>query len=405
MVRQIKRTAIVGGGAAGFFMAIRLKELAPTMEVDILERTNKTLAKVALSGGGRCNCTNSFEDVKDLQSVYPRGHRLMKRLFKVFGPQDAYQWFESHGIALTVQPDHCVFPVSQSAQTIIDCFGDEIHRLGVRLRMNVKIESVDELLKEYDYVAVATGGFSNKSHVEWLGLTEEEIVPTVPSLFTLSLTDIYLRDMPGAVAENVQVSIAGTNFKAQGPLLITHWGVSGPAILKLSSYAARHLAEHDYKGQLLINWANEKDEAVMQTLQKMASEHKQKMVRTLHPYSLPSRIWEFIVSKVLTDKAEARWADIGKKDLNRLINALTNDTYDITGRAPFRDEFVMSGGVSLSSIDTNTLASKRRPRLFFAGEVLDIDGITGGFNLQAAWTTAVVAARGIAEAAAKEKEN
>jgi predicted Rossmann fold flavoprotein len=382
------RTAIIGGGAAGFFLAINLKEMMPTMEVTIFEKSKKVLAKVEVSGGDRCNCTNSFEAVRDLSQVYPRGHRLMKRLFKTFNYRDAYSWFENHGVRLVTQDDACVFPASQDSHTIINLFLAEARRHGIDIRTQAKIESLDQLA-DYDYIAVTTGG----------GTASMVGVPTIepiPSLFTFNITDEALRALMGTVVEEATAYIPGTNFKASGPLLITHWGMSGPAILRLSSYAARELYDHQYQMPLAVNWCSEKDATVQAELQAIIAQHPQKQLATIRPFNLPSRLWSYLLEKTLGERAQYRWQHLTQKDLNRLTNCLCNDSYQIAGRAAFKDEFVTCGGISLAAVDTNTLESKHLPRVFFAGEVLDIDGVTGGFNFQAAWTTAYVVAQAIA---------
>ena len=383
------KTAIVGGGAAGFFAAINLKEMCPEMQVTIFEKSKKVLAKVEVSGGGRCNCTNSFEAVTDLQQVYPRGHRLLKRLFKTFDYRDAYEWFESHGVRLVTQEDHCVFPMSQDSHTIINMFLAEAKRHGIEIRTQCKIESLDEL-KDYDFKVITTGG----------GTASMAGVPTieaVPSLFTFSIEDEALRALMGTVVEDATASIPGTKFKSCGPLLITHWGMSGPAILKLSSHAARELHEHNYQMPLAVNWTSLKEPEIQQELREIIIRHPQKQIATIRPFGLPSRLWDYLVAKTLGERAQNRWQNLNQKELNRLTNALCNDQYQIAGRAAFKDEFVTCGGIDLSGINPNTLEAKTLPQLYFAGEVLDIDGITGGFNFQAAWTTAYVVSMAITQ--------
>ena len=383
------KTAIVGGGAAGFFAAINLKEMCPEMQVTIFEKSKKVLAKVEVSGGGRCNCTNSFEAVTDLQQVYPRGHRLLKRLFKTFDYRDAYEWFEAHGVRLTTQDDNCVFPMSQDSHTIINMFLAEAKRHGIEIRTQCKIESLEQL-KDYDFKVITTGG----------GTASMAGVPTieaVPSLFTFSIEDEALRALMGTVVEDATASIPGTKFKSCGPLLITHWGMSGPAILKLSSHAARELHEHNYQMPLAVNWTSLKEPEIQQELREIIIRHSQKQIATIRPFGLPSRLWDYLVAKTLGERAQNRWQNLNQKELNRLTNALCNDQYQIVGRSAFKDEFVTCGGIDLSGINPNTLESKTLPQLYFAGEVLDIDGITGGFNFQAAWTTAYVVSMAITQ--------
>ena len=387
------KTAIVGGGAAGFFLAVNLKEMMPEMEVTIFERGQHVLRKVAISGGGRCNCTNSFASVGDLSEVYPRGHRLMKRLFNVFDNRDAYQWFERHGVPLVTQGDDCVFPASQDAQSIVGCLLGNARKLGVEIRTNTKIASLDEL-NGYDYIAVTTGGTTSEK-LSTVNYQLSTISPC-PSLFSFRIDDERLQALMGIVTEATAM-IPGTKLKASGPLLITHWGMSGPAILRLSSYAARLLYDNQYRLPLSVNWTNEKPDKVLQELYGIAAAHPQKQIANIRPYGLTGRLWEHIIRKALGNRSEGKWLSLNKKEMNRLSNMLTNDEYQIAGRAPFKDEFVTCGGVSLQSINPSTLESKTHPRLYFAGEVLDIDGVTGGFNFQAAWTTAYVVAKSIAE--------
>ena len=388
------RTAIIGGGAAGFFLAVNLKEMVPSMAVTILERSQRVPAKVEVSGGGRCNCTNSFAHVTDLSQVYPRGHRLLKRLFKVFDYQAGYQWFEDHGVRLVTQDDDCVFPALQDSHAVINCFLSEAKRHQIEVRLGAKVNALDDVA-DYDFVAVCTGGSPQASGLQWLADAGHEIVKPVPSLFTLSIADRQLTELMGTVVEPVQVMIPGTKFRAEGPLLITHWGVSGPAVLRLSSYAARHLSEAGYQVPLSINWTGRKEPEVLQQLQAIVAQQPQKQLQTIAPCGLPARLWSYLLVKTLGERSRNRWQNLNQKELNRLVNTLTNDAYTTAGRAAFRDEFVTCGGVSLADVNPATLESRHVPNLYFAGEVLDIDGITGGFNFQAAWTTAYVVATAI----------
>ena len=389
------KTAVIGGGAAGFFLAINLKEQMPTADVVIFERSQRLLAKVEVSGGGRCNCTNTFQHVCDLSSVYPRGHRLMKRLFNVFGPHDAYEWFERHGVSLVVQDDQCVFPAAQDSHVVMDCFMREAHRLGIEIQRGVKVQSLADV-GGFDTVAVTTGGSPTIQGLQWLADMGHEIVAPVPSLFTLSINDQRLRQLMGTVAPDVVVRLTGTKVRAEGPLLVTHWGVSGPAVLRLSSYGARLLAECGYRHPLSISWVMQTEAQVLSALTEAQSQYAQKQIVSVNPFGLSQRLWAFLAEKSMEGRQQARWAEVGKKDLNRMVNTLTNDTYQTSGRAPFKDEFVTCGGVSLASVNPVTMESRAVPGLYFAGEVLDIDGITGGFNFQAAWTTAFVAAKAMA---------
>ena len=387
------KTAVVGGGAAGFFLAVNLKEMMPDMEVTIFERSQHVLTKVEISGGGRCNCTNSFEEVTDLSQVYPRGHRLLKRLFNNFDYRDAYAWFERHGVPLVTQNDQCVFPEAQDSHAIINCLLSLARRYHIEICKGSKVQSLDDV-KGYDYVVVTTGGSPKGEGLRWLKALGHEIEQPVPSLFTFSVADKRLQALMGVVTD-VETMIPGTKLRAAGPLLITHWGLSGPAVLKLSSHAARYLAEQNYQTPLAVRWLSLSDQEISTLLYEQVATQPKKQLTTYNPFGLQQRLWAYLVEKALEVRAQIRWAELNKKDVNRLVNVLLNDTYQIAGRAPFKDEFVTCGGISLKAINTSTLESKHVPHLYFAGEVLDIDGVTGGFNFQAAWTTAYTVATSI----------
>ena len=396
--------AIIGGGAAGFMAAIMARRTNPSSKVTIFERAQKVLAKVEITGGGRCNVTNSFAAITDMKQAYPRGHKLMKRLMKTFSHEDTYRWFEQHGVPLVTQEDECVFPKAQDSHAIINCLVRQANELGVTIccrhrlvnihRMEdgrLKLEFENGSHRVFHRTIITTGGSPNGRGLQYLAQLGHEIEVPVPSLFTFNIKDRAFCDLMGTVVDPVVTTIPGTKLRAKGPLLVTHWGVSGPATLKLSSYAARLLAENDYKVPLAISWTGELTrQEVEENLLKLQTANPRKQVATLHPFGLPSRLWLYILSKLGIDAVKP-WAEIGRKTLNRMIETLVNDQYTIAGKGAFREEFVTCGGVSLSSVNSKTLESKVCPNLFFAGEVLDIDAITGGFNLQAAWTTGVVA--------------
>lgn len=387
------KTAIVGGGAAGYFLAINLKEMMPEMEVVIFERSNRVLSKVKVSGGGRCNCTNSFEEISDLSRVYPRGYRLMKRLMNVFDYRDAYRWFESHGVPLVTQEDHCVFPRAQDSQVIIDCFLTLADRYGVKLYTNTPVGSIEQL-DGFDFVAVTTGGSPKAEGLKWLASLGHEIENPIPSLFTFNVEDSALRQLMGTVVET-EVKLAGTKFSADGPLLITHWGVSGPAVLKLSSYGARYLEESNYHASLVVNWLHRPEDEVYTLLNEMVRRERDRLIGSCAVGGLTQRLWTYLTERALGGDVR-RWGELNRKEMNRLINTLTGDLYHIEGRGKYKDEFVTAGGIALQGVNSSTLESRHRPGLYFAGEVLDVDGVTGGFNFQAAWTTAYTVARSIA---------
>lgn len=383
----MKTVAIIGAGAAGCFCAAELRRMAPDVAVTVFEAGPRPLAKVAITGGGRCNLTNDFEGIRSLSDAYPRGERVMKRALKAFSNDDTIRWFTERGVPCTLQEDHCWFPCSQDAMDVVRCLLRAMDRADIRL--GAPISSIKELLNSFDYVVVTTGGMSRGvSMFEGLDL---EIVPPVPSLFTLNIPDKSLTALMGLVVD-ASISIPGTAFKADGPLLITDWGLSGPATLKLSSYAARYLAECQYKATVAINWLDRNENEVREMLRESASESPQKQI-TNTPL-LQQRLWEHIISKAGL-RPDIRWAELGSKGLNRLTAVLTQDTYPVSCKGKFKEEFVTAGGIGLSNIDLSTLESKKYPGLFFAGEVLDIDAITGGFNLQAAWSTGYVCAHSI----------
>ena len=390
----MKRIAVIGAGAAGCFCAAELRRRLPAVKVDVYESGPKPLAKVAITGGGRCNLTNSFEGIRSLGEAYPRGERLMKRLLRVFSQEDTWRWFEAAGVPLVLQDDHCVFPHSQDAMDIVHALLRKMEGVNLMLRTPVHAIGPDMTVdgEAYDAVVVTTGGApKGLPLLEGLDL---EWVPTVPSLFTFTIQDEGLRALMGLVVE-ATVSLPGTPFKADGPLLITDWGLSGPAVLKLSSYAARHLHDVGYQAPLSVNWLSLSEAETRALLEKLSAANPRKQVSNTPPEGLQARLWNYLTVKAGL-RPDIRWAELGSKGLNKLVNTLTQDNYAIAGKTKFRDEFVTCGGVALSNLNPATLECKQYPGLYFAGEVLDIDAITGGFNLQAAWTTGYVAAQSIA---------
>ena len=383
------KIAVIGGGAAGCFCAIGLKRRLPDADVTIYEAGPKLLAKVAVTGGGRCNLTNSFRDVERLGEVYPRGEQLMRRALRTFSHADTMRWFEAEGVRLVVQEDQCVFPASQDAMQIVRTLERCLREAGVVIRLNTRVERVDDL--QADKVVVTVGGMSREKLARLLpeGI---ELTDTVPSLFTLKIPDAGLRALMGTVVEQAALSLAGTKFRATGTLLLTDWGVSGPATLRLSSYAARHLAENGYTGTLLIGWLDAPEADAREWIAATASANAKKQAASTPPDGITARLWRHLLGRAGL-REDLRWAELGGKGAARLAATLTADAYPVAGRARFKDEFVTCGGVALSGVNINTLESKVRPGLYFAGEALDVDAVTGGFNLQAAWSTAAVVAK------------
>jgi hypothetical protein len=385
------KIAIIGGGAAGCFCAIGLKRRLPDAEVTVYEAGPKLLAKVAVTGGGRCNLTNSFRNVQRLGEVYPRGEQLMRRALAVFSHEDTMRWFEAEGVRLTVQEDQCVFPVSQDAMQIVRTLERCLRDAGVRVKLNSPVARVEDL--QADHVVVTVGGSSREKLARLLpeGI---ELTDCVPSLFTLKIPDAGLRALMGTVVEQAALSLAGTKFRAAGTLLLTDWGVSGPATLRLSSYAARHLAENGYTGTLLVNWLDAPEAAAREWITATAAAHPQKQAAGTPPDGITARLWRHLLGRAGL-REDLRWAELGSKGAARLAATLSADAYPVAGRARFKEEFVTCGGVALSGVNLNTLESKVRPGLWFAGEALDVDAVTGGFNLQAAWSTAAVVAQAL----------
>ena len=397
--------SIIGAGAAGCFAAIDAARRMPLADICEYESLNRPLATVAITGGGRCNLTNSFQEVRSLETVYPRGARLMKRLFHTFDHRDTMRWFEAEGVPLTVQDDQCVFPRSQDAQDIVGTLLRLMKRHGVAIKTSSRAESIEPQegggykisfagggCVSSDAVIVTTGGSPRADGAAFLNPLQLKTMPPVPSLFSFSLEAHPLKSLMGIVVANVTARLAGTKFKTDGPLLITHWGVSGPAILKLSSHAARHLAECGYRATLAVNWLGDMNEAeALDLLKEIKEENPQKQLATAFPRQLGKRLWLYLLES-LHLSAEQKWANVGAKDLRRLAANCTNHLLPIAGRILHKEEFVTCGGVALSEINPSTLECRRHPGLFFAGEVLDVDAVTGGFNLQAAWTMGFVAA-------------
>ncbi len=401
MVNKLK-VAVIGGGAAGFYAAICVKENFPTATVTLFEKTSKVLAKVAISGGGRCNVTNGHTSIKTLSEGYPRGSRLMKKALQVFSTRDIMKWFEDRGVPLKTESDNRVFPISDNSQSITDCLVDETRKLNIEVIKSSAVRAIqpadhsidlefDSRSITFDKVIVASGGSPKETGLSWLAVLGHDIVYPVPSLFTFNMPGEKITSLMGVVAPMTKVSIQGTKLKATGPLLITHWGMSGPAILKLSAFGARLLFDAHYKFIVQVNWVDvQNNEAVREVLVALSSANPKKILSNTRPFNLPVRLWTFLIRKSEIDPG-MQWINVGKKHLNKLVSTLTNDIYNVNGKTTFKEEFVTCGGISLGSIHEDTMQSRSCRGLYFAGEVLDIDGITGGYNFQAAWTTAYLA--------------
>ena len=400
------KIAIIGAGAAGYFAALSAKNSFPECDVQVFEKTGKVLSKVKISGGGRCNVTHASYENKTLAKHYPRGENYLKKAFEVFNAKSTIEWFGKRDVEMKTYPDGCIFPVSNDSQTIIDCFENEARKFGIHIHLNAaiigisKIENSFEIVTRedsflFDKVIVTTGGQPKRSGLEWLEKIGHSIVDPVPSLFTFNMPENPIRELMGNVVEKTSVKIEGTKLIGKGPLLITHWGMSGPAILQLSAWGARILATKEYRFAILVNWLDDKKEdELRKELDDIILNHGLKMVGNLNPFPITNRLWHFLLQKsdILS---EIRWKDLGKRNLNKLLNTFLNDRYEVSGKTTFKEEFVTAGGILLSEVEFKTMESKIVPGLFFAGEILDIDGITGGFNFQSAWTTGFIAGKNV----------
>lgn len=399
--------AVIGGGAAGFFGAINAAALNPKLRIVILEKSPKLLAKVKISGGGRCNVTHHCFEATPLSQHYPRGQKQLKKLFRSFQAIDTVEWFEKRGVKLKVEEDGRMFPTSDDSQTVINCFLKEAQKFNIEILLNEGVEVITPLPRDFQIhtrtknicakqVLVAIGGYPQSSAYEFIRKLGHTVTPLIPSLFTFNDTSKRFADLMGIAVNDATIKIAGSAFYERGPVLITHWGLSGPAVIKLSAWAAEYLQTKQYTFTALVNWLGDKtEENTRQFLQDCKSMRgKQKIVG--NPlFGLPARLWEKLASE--SEIAyEKIWADASNKDVNRLVEQLIRCPFHIKGKTTFKDEFVTCGGVDLTEVDTETMQSKKFPRLFFAGEVLNIDGETGGFNFQAAWTTSFLAAKAIA---------
>ncbi len=391
---------IVGGGAAGFFTAINIVESNPKLKVAILERGKTVLEKVRISGGGRCNVTHACFIPNDLVKFYPRGEKELRGPFHQFCSGDTIDWFEKHGVELKIEDDGRMFPVSDSSQTIIDCFISATQKLGIPVLTG---QSVQSIFDADDYWKVETNhetficqklimaSGSNPKIWEMMTQLGHSIVSPVPSLFTFNIKDPRIKDLMG-VSAFAKVKVKGSKLEANGPLLVTHWGMSGPGILRLSAWGARELFDKHYQFTIQVNWLNEDTfEGAIDTLKNLKQEHAKKTVSKKSPFDFPNRLWESLVLASGIEN-ETKWADLTKKHLTDLANQLVNGEFQVNGKSTFKEEFVTAGGIDLKEINFKTMESKLHKNLFFAGEIVNIDAITGGFNFQNAWTAGFICA-------------
>jgi predicted Rossmann fold flavoprotein len=401
-----KRLAVIGGGAAGFFCAVNAARLNPQLEVIILERSGKLLSKVKVSGGGRCNVTHACYSIAEMIKKYPRGASFLKKAFHHFFTNDTIAWFKERGVSLKTEADGRMFPVTDSSQTIIDCLMKEADKYQVEIRMNKEVKGISVVDDKWnvemsdtvltaDFVCIASGGYPKILQYSWIKRSGHGIEEPVPSLFTFNMPGNPITALMGVAVENAAVKIIGSKLSESGPLLITHWGMSGPAVLKLSAWGARELSKADYSFSILINWIPEFNESSLrEKMQQLRFELAAQKIINRNPFALPNRLWEYLLSQSGIHP-DLRWADLPAKEQNKLIKNLCAQEFAVKGKTTFKEEFVTAGGIELNEIDFNTMQSKKHPGLFFAGEIINVDGITGGYNFQNAWTTGWIAAKAI----------
>ncbi|MDA9317861.1 NAD(P)/FAD-dependent oxidoreductase [Flavobacteriaceae bacterium] len=402
----MKNIAVIGGGAAGFFSAISVKNHYSTYNVVLFEKSSKFLSKVKISGGGRCNVTNSTNDIRILCKAYPRGGKKLKNIFHQFGTEDTRNWFEERGVPLKVEPDGRVFPVSNNSQSIIDCLVHECEKNNILIKFLRSVKRLSKVKSKwiinfndnsssdlFDSIIVASGGSPKLKGFDWLKNLGHKIINPIPSLFTFNMPKESIISLSGIALKQVRIKIIDTKIDLLGPLLITHWGMSGPVILKASSIGARDLFEKEYSFDLQINWLIDRNtEILFKKLQDYSMLFSNKLLSKQNPFDLPSRLWLFLIEKSNLNNNK-KWGELGKKNMRKLIEFLTKDFYSVSGKTTFKEEFVTCGGVSLENIELKTMQSKIVTDLYFAGEVLDIDGITGGYNFQSAWSTGFIAGK------------
>ncbi len=402
-----KRLIVIGGGAAGFFCAINAARLHRELKVTLLEKSNKLLSKVKVSGGGRCNTTHACFNIPELVKKYPRGQNFVKKTFHWFNTKNTIQWFAERGVPLKTESDGRMFPVTDDSQTIINCLLKEADKYGVDIMLQTEVKTIEsthdgfQLLTtkakfETDYLCIATGGYPKSSMFDWLLKLGHSIEVPVPSLFTFNIPGNKVTELMGVSVEKAGLKVVGTNLVEEGPLLITHWGMSGPVVLRLSAWGARQLEALKYQFAILVNWLPDyKEQDLRVDWTSFRLEFASQKSGNRNPFGLPARLWLYLLACSGINPA-TRWADLPSKEQNKLIGNLCAQPFSVNGKTTFKEEFVTCGGIKLSEIDPNTMESRIKNGLFFAGEVMDVDGITGGFNFQHAWTSGWIAANSIA---------
>lgn len=438
-----KNLIVIGGGAAGIFCAVNAARLHPSLAVTVLEKTHKLLSKVKVSGGGRCNVTHACYEITDMAKKYPRGSNFVRKAFHQWFTTDTIQWFAERGVEVKTEEDGRIFPVSDSSQTIIDCLMKEVNKQGVEILMRTEVVGVEDSrpagtgagaktgadnqpveseimhgagsrfrvslsdgrVLDADYVCIACGGYPKSAMFQWIQQTGHTIEEPAPSLFTFNMSGHPITQLMGVSVPDAQVRIMGSKLSERGPLLITHWGLSGPVILRLSAWGARELALGHYEFSILVNWIPSFNEATArEKLQEARYDRASQKISAKNPFGLPQRLWEYLLTATGIG-SELRWADLPAREQNKLVQHLCAGEFPIKGKTTFKEEFVTAGGVKLAEVDPSTMQSRKVPGLFFAGEILDVDGITGGFNFQHAWTSGFTAAKAIAGLAVQAESN
>ncbi|HLZ86183.1 MAG TPA: NAD(P)/FAD-dependent oxidoreductase [Puia sp.] len=407
---QQKNLIVIGGGAAGIFCAVNAARMSPGLRVTVLEKTGKLLSKVKVSGGGRCNVTHACFDIGEMARRYPRGQHFVRKAFHRWFTTDTIEWFRERGVELKTEEDGRMFPVTDSSQTIIDCLMREVNSYGVEIWMHAEVGGVmadgggsfrvrlaDGRVLVADYVCVACGGYPKPGMFDWIRELGHSIEAPVPSLFTFNMPGDPIVGLMGLSMPAVQVKVMGTKLVEKGPVLITHWGLSGPAVLRLSAWGARELADRSYSFDIQVNWIDMTEVHARERMLDMRQERAGQAVAGRNPFGAPQRLWEYWLG-VAGIGTDVRWADLPAREQNKLISLLCAGTFAVKGKTTFKEEFVTAGGVRLAEVDPGSFQSRKVPGLYFAGEILDVDGVTGGFNFQHAWTSGWVAAASVAAA-------
>jgi predicted Rossmann fold flavoprotein len=416
----LPRLVVIGGGAAGLFCAVNAARLNPKIDAVVVEKTGKMLAKVKVSGGGRCNVTHACFSIPEMARKYPRGVHFVKRAFHQFFTTDTVEWFSQRGLGLKSEEDGRMFPVTDSSQSVIDCLLKEADTYGVRIILHTEAKEIrgtrptgqpdqkrfrvffsDTDYLDSDFVCVCCGGYPKMPMFDWLKQLGHSVEEPVPSLFTFNIPHDPITQLMGVSLTDVQVKIGGTKLVDRGPLLITHWGLSGPVVLRLSAWGARLLNELGYRFIARLNWVpHSSDQSVRKRLEDLRLAKGSQQINSKNPFGLPARLWVYLTS-LSGVSSTTRWGDVPGDVLKKLVNNLSGQEFHVSGKTTYKEEFVTAGGVKLQEIDPHTMESKIWKGLFFAGEILDVDGITGGFNFQHAWTSGFIAAKAISESASK----